>query len=71
MTDQEEKRPSDPQTSCLEPGLRTSSEEERPYLYRHAGIEERSGGIPLWLMLVVVGLLLWGVYYTIQFWNPG
>jgi hypothetical protein len=46
-------------------------EENQPYLYRYAGIEERDGRIPLWLTLVVVGLLLWSVYYTIAYWSPG
>ncbi|MGH7255096.1 MAG: hypothetical protein ACREI3_04895 [Nitrospirales bacterium] len=42
---------------------------ERTYLYRHAGIREREGAIPLWLVLVVVGLLIWSVYYTIVYWS--
>jgi hypothetical protein len=51
--------------------IRTSSEEERLYLYRHAGIEERDERVPLWLTLVVGGVLPWRVYDTIQFWSPG
>jgi hypothetical protein len=46
------------------------SDDGQPYLYRHAGIKERDGHIPFWLILVVVGLLLWSVYYTIQYWSP-
>lgn len=38
--------------------------EAQPYLDRHAGIREREGAIPLWLKLVVVGLLCWSPYYT-------
>lgn len=45
-------------------------EAERVYHYRHAGIRERDGAVPLWLMLVVLGLLIWSVYYLIQYWNP-
>lgn len=52
------------------PEAPNSSGNEQPYLYRHAGIEERDGRIPLWLTLVVVGLLLWSIYYAIQYWNP-
>lgn len=47
----------------------TVEHSERTYLYRHAGIREREGGIPLWLVLVVIGLLVWSVYYTIRYWN--
>lgn len=53
------------------PEKQESSDNGQPYLYRHAGIEERDGRIPFWLMLVVVGLLVWSVYYTIRFWSPG
>ncbi|MBA5873241.1 MAG: hypothetical protein GDA66_01650 [Nitrospira sp. CR1.2] len=48
---------------------RDDSEAEPPYVYRHAGIEERDGRIPVWLKLVVVGLLVWSAYYTIRYWN--
>lgn len=44
-------------------------EDTQPYLYRHAGIEERDGRIPLWLAGVVVGLLIWSVYYMIRYWS--
>jgi hypothetical protein len=39
------------------------------YQYQHAGIRERAGRIPLWLLLVLAGLLIWSVYYTIRFWS--
>ena len=39
------------------------------HLYRSSGIQERQGGIPLWLKLVVVALLLWSLYYMAMFWN--
>jgi hypothetical protein len=48
-----------------------ASEETQPHLYRHAGITESDGQIPFWLILVVVGLLIWSVYYAIRFWSPG
>src|SRR5713226_793917 len=43
--------------------------EEEEYLYEQSGIRERHGAVPLWLKLVVTGLLLWGVYYMIQYWS--
>lgn len=41
------------------------------YLYRDSGIQERHGGIPLWLKLVSIGLVLWGIYYTVRYWSIG
>lgn len=42
----------------------------KEYEYKQAGIRVRSGLIPLWLILVAIGLIVWGIYYIIQFWNP-
>jgi hypothetical protein len=39
------------------------------YLYEPAGIRERSGHIPLWLKVVAVSLILWGIYYAILHWS--
>jgi hypothetical protein len=39
------------------------------YRYEPSGIMERSGHIPLWLKLVALGLILWGMYYAMQYWN--
>lgn len=47
----------------------TRKNDEDVYLYEHAGIKERHGAVPLWLQIIVAGLLLWGVYYTIQYWS--
>ncbi|HNP31178.1 MAG TPA: hypothetical protein PKK23_19180 [Nitrospirales bacterium] len=44
-------------------------EKENTYVYRHAGIHERAGRIPLWLLLVAIGLIAWSVYYTIKYWS--
>lgn len=52
-------------------GKGKASEEHQPYLYQHAGIKERDGHIPFWLILVAAGLIIWSVYYTIQYWSPG
>ena len=42
---------------------------EEPYIYKQAGIRERHGHIPIWLILVALGLIVWGVYYTIRYWS--
>ena len=50
---------------------REKASQEEEYLYRSAGIRERHGRIPLWLLLVVVVLLVWSLYYMLEFWNAG
>ena len=35
--------------------------------YREAGIQERPGIIPAWLILVYVVLLVWGIYYLVTY----
>lgn len=32
-------------------------------------ISEREGHVPVWLWLVVVLLLVWGIYYLVAYWN--
>ena len=39
------------------------------YVYEPAGIWEYSGYIPLWLKVVSLGLIVWGIYYTIRYWS--
>ncbi len=39
------------------------------FVYESAGITEREGHVPLWLWLVVVSLLIWGIYYLAAYWN--
>lgn len=39
------------------------------YTYESAGIAERKGNVPIWLWIVVVSLLLWGLYYLVTYWN--
>ena len=41
------------------------------YLYKDPGIRERHGAVPLWLQLVSYGLIIWGIYYTVRYWNTG
>lgn len=45
-------------------------DEEKEYEYKKAGIRVGVGLIPLWLILVAIGLIVWGIYYIIQNWNP-
>jgi hypothetical protein len=42
---------------------------EHVYVYASAGIAERDGHVPVWLWVVVVSLLIWGVYYLVTYWN--
>jgi cytochrome c-type biogenesis protein CcmH/NrfG len=42
---------------------------ESVYTYESAGIAERKGNVPIWLWVVVVSLLLWGLYYLVAYWN--
>lgn len=37
--------------------------------YEFSGIDERHGTIPKWLAVVYVALLIWMVYYLVQFWT--
>lgn len=51
-------------------GPEKSPREPDQYLYQSAGITERPGHVPLWLFLVIIGLLVWGGYYLITYWDP-
>jgi hypothetical protein len=44
-------------------------DEPGTYVYEPAGIRERSGYVPAWLKLVALGLIIWGMYYTIRYWS--
>ena len=68
MSDEQGKPRTDP-TGKPEPTQPESSERQQAYVYRHAGIREREGYIPIWLALVVIGLLVWSVYYTVRYWS--
>lgn len=39
------------------------------YTYENAGIAERKGHVPIWLWIVAVSLLIWGIYYLVTYWN--
>ena len=55
----------------IESGKQPPVEAGEPDIYVHepAGIRERSGFIPVWLKLVALGLIAWGIYYTIRYWS--
>lgn len=55
-------------TTAPKPPAKVDGEPDT-YIHEPAGIRERSGSIPVWLKLVTVGLLLWGIYYTIRYWS--
>ncbi|CAI2719492.1 hypothetical protein [Nitrospina watsonii] len=57
-----------PQTG--EPGKQDPHSPDKEYTYQASGIRERHGTIPLWLMLVCLGLLVWGGYYMWTYWSP-
>lgn len=40
------------------------------YEYVTAGIREKPGRIPVWLLTVIFGLFIWGGYYLMAYWNP-
>lgn len=58
----------------MEPSENKNSDSENPeeeeYVYQSAGIRERTGAVPLWLILVMVGLFVWGGYYLYRYWTP-
>lgn len=43
--------------------------EHSVYTYESAGIAERKGSVPIWLWIVAVSLLIWGIYYLVTYWN--
>ena len=47
----------------------TSKDNVSPYLYQDSGIIEHPGRVPVWLYFVIIGLLVWGVYYLLEFWS--
>lgn len=49
--------------------LAAEAGEAGTYLYEPAGIRERLGYIPLWLKLVSLGLIVWGIDYAIRYWS--
>lgn len=46
-----------------------SEDSEALYLYKNSGLMERHGTVPFWLILVGIGLIVWTIYYIIQYWS--
>lgn len=45
---------------------------EQTYIYQDAGLLERHGFVPRWLLVVAVLLVCWGIYYLLTYWqSPG
>jgi hypothetical protein len=42
---------------------------KKEYFYNTAGLREREGHIPIGLIWLGVGLLIWAVYYLVKFWS--
>ena len=57
--------PSKPSRPTSEAELHEHEVEE----YGGGAIESRHGYIPAWLLVVYAVLLLWGLYYTFQYWG--
>ncbi len=56
----------DTQTGKQAKGMKVA---QTVHVYESAGIAEREGQVPLWLWLVVVSLMIWGLYYLFTYWN--
>ncbi len=39
------------------------------HTYEYSGIQERTGKVNTWLLIVYAALLIWGVWYLITFWK--
>ena len=39
------------------------------HTYEYSGIQERTGKVNGWLVVVYAALLIWGVWYLITFWK--
>lgn len=51
-------------------GRRGDEAHGEKYEYRHSGIQERHGIMPVWLVVVAIVIVCCGVFYTVQNWNP-
>ena len=48
---------------------RVSHSEHEEYAYQASGLRERQGSIPLWLIIVTILLICWGIFYTFEYWS--
>jgi hypothetical protein len=39
------------------------------HTYEYSGIQERSGKVPMWLIVVYVALSAWAIYYLCAYWT--
>jgi hypothetical protein len=39
------------------------------HTYEYSGIQERTGKVNTWLIIVYVALLIWGAWYLFAFWT--
>lgn len=44
-----------------------NNKKEDEYLFKDSGIVEGHAKVPRWLILVYVGLFIWGIYYFVKF----
>ena len=42
---------------------------KQTYIYKDAGLMERHGFIPRWLLAVALVLVIWGGYYLVAYWQ--
>lgn len=70
MTEQEKPNGRPSADGRREQKTNSETDESKTYVYESAGIYERKGTIPWFLILVAVGLIVWGVYYLIYYWRP-
>lgn len=54
-----------------EPAEVSRHDEDHNYHYAGAEISERSGFVPLWMVLTVLFFILFGVFYAITHWDAG
>jgi hypothetical protein len=47
-----------------------SGKKKKEYFYNTAGLREREGHIPIGLIWLGAGLLIWAAYYLVKFWSP-
>ena len=53
-----------------EPPANAGSRHDPVYYYKDSGIQEQHGYVPIWLRVVAVSLVTWGIYYMIANWSP-
>ncbi len=49
-------------------GLGGGTGSHEVYEYQDSQLREQHGIVPLWLWFVVLGLLVWSIYYLVTYW---